>query len=131
MIRLLRIAGGVLAGYALMVVLITLVQESWLGGVSWSSSSLPVLTLAGLLTFLSAAVGGFAAAWISGSGGRVCALVMSGLVVVETTALALTGRSSGPLWFDLLALTSLIVGILLGAELLRGIQTRQSASTAS
>jgi hypothetical protein len=43
---------------------------------------------------------------------------MSGLVVLETTALLATGRVSGPLWFDILAAVSLIVAILVGAELL-------------
>ena len=48
--NLLRTIAGVAAGYAIMVVLITLVQETWFGGVELRESSLGVLLTAGLLT---------------------------------------------------------------------------------
>jgi hypothetical protein len=38
-------------------------------------------------------------------------------VAIETTALIVTGKLPGPLWFDLAGALSLIVAILLGAEL--------------
>jgi hypothetical protein len=37
-------------------------------------------------------------------------------VVVETTVLVVTGRVTGPLWFDLLSAGSLLVAIRVGAE---------------
>ena len=40
------------------------------------------------------------------------------VVVLETTVLVTTGRVSGPLWFDLMGAGSLIVSILVGAEVI-------------
>jgi hypothetical protein len=116
--RVLRIAAAVIAGYAVMVVLITLVQETWFGGVGWGKTPLGILAVAGFFTGVSAAVLAVIATAIAQSSGRVPAVIMSGLVVLETTALLATGRVSGPLWFDILAAVSLIVAILVGAELL-------------
>ena len=100
-----------------MVVGITLVQDVWFGGVSYDTSSFSVLFVAGVFTFLSAASGGVLATLVAGKARRIAAVVMSGLVVAETTVLISTGDVAGPLWFDLLASGSLIVGILLGAEI--------------
>lgn len=125
-----RILGAFVVAYAVMVVLITLVQESWLGGVSYAHSSLGVLLVAGVLTFFVAAFAGWLGTWLCGRAGLLVALLMSGLVVVETTALIVTGRVAGPLWFDLAAAGSLITGILIGGELFRRSRfRRQSPAT--
>lgn len=129
MLKVIRGILAVVAGYAVMVVLITLVQENWLGGVAFGRSSLRVLLLAGAGTFLAAMIGGVIAAAISGWH-RIAPLVMCAVVVVETTTLVVTGRIAGPLWFDLSAAASLLVGIMLGAEVLlraRGIRLQASA----
>lgn len=112
-----RTTAGVFCGYVFMVVLITLVQETWLGGVGWYESSLDVLALAGFLTALSGAVRAAVASAIARSAGRLPALIMSSLVVIETTMLSIAGGPSGTLWFDILAATCLIAAILLGAEM--------------
>ncbi len=123
MMRFLRATFAIVTGYAIMVVLITLVQETLFGGVSWNGSTLPVLAAAGALTFLSAVIGGFVATALSGMESRMPALVMCAAVAVETTGLLITGRIGEPLWFDLSASASLVVGLLLGAQgwLSRGI----------
>lgn len=113
----LRTAAAVVTGYAVMVVLITLVQETWFGGVGWGTTPLGILAVAGFFTAISAAVGAVTATAIARPSGRIPAIVMSCLVVIETTALFLTGKVSGPVWFDVLAAASLIVAILVGAEL--------------
>lgn len=117
MIPALRTVAGIVAGYLSMVVLITLVQETWLGGVGWEKSSPGVLFVAGALTFLAAVAGGLIGSAIAGSH-RWPGLVMSVLVVVETTYLVASGTVTGPLWFDLLGSASLVVGILLGTEVI-------------
>ena len=117
--RLLRIVFGVIVGYAAMAVLITLVQETWLGGVGYYESSLVELGVAGFFTFLSAAVGAAVGTAIAGVRTRAVAATMSVLVVIETTVLTVSGSLSDPLWFDMVASASLIVGILLGGELVR------------
>ena len=112
---ILRTAAGFVCGYAIMVVLITLVQETWFGGVSFGTTPPLKLALAGLFTCVAAGIGGALATAIGGSGRTPC-LLMCGLVVVETTVLISTGRVPGPLWFDLISAGSLLVAILIGAE---------------
>ena len=129
--KALRTTAAIVVGYAAMVILITLVQETWLGGVGWHESPLDILALAGFLTAVPGAIGAVIATALSRSCGRIPAFVMSSLIVLETTALVLTGKASGPLWFDLLAASSLIIAILFGAELflrLTGSTPRQSSA---
>jgi hypothetical protein len=114
-----------------MVILITLIQEAWFGGVSVSKSSIGVLVVAGLLTSLAAAIGSVTATAIARPCGRIAAVVMACVVVLETTVLVTTGRASGPLWFDLMGAGSLIVSILVGAEVLLRIGTCRCASRAT
>jgi len=112
---ILRAVAAVAAGEATMVILITLVQESLFGGVGWTKSSAVVLLVSGTLTFLAAALGGFVAGWIMKDLPMLPALVIAAFIPVETTYLILTGRTTDPVWFDVMAATSLVVGLLLGA----------------
>ncbi|HWM94894.1 MAG TPA: hypothetical protein VN493_29335 [Thermoanaerobaculia bacterium] len=116
-IAVLRILVGIVAGYALLGLLITLVFENGLGGVSYAESSAGVLLLAGFCGFASAVTGSMAAALISGGRRWITATVMSLLVMAETTWLVTSGRADGPVWFDALGALSLIAGIQLGAFL--------------
>lgn len=116
-IAVFRTLVGIVAGYGLMGLLITLVFENGLGGVNYGKSSAGVLLLAGLCGFASAVAGSMAAALISGGRRWITATVMSLLVVAETTWLVTSGRADGPVWFDALGALSLIVGIQLGALL--------------
>ena len=117
MMRIIRTIFGIVIGYAIMVMLITLVQETWFGGVSPGRSSVAVLIAAGVLTAVAAVIGSVAATVIAWPLGRVAALTMACVVVIDTSVLVITGRVSGPLWFDLIAAGSLIVSIVAGAEL--------------
>jgi len=108
---------AVVIGYPLMGLRITLVQENWPGGVSYTHSSLWVLFLGGTFTFLSAVAAGWVAGWIAGHHPLLHALVMSAIVVGETAWLIATGRTVDPVWFDVCAGASLIVGLLVGASL--------------
>ena len=116
-IAVVRTLVGIVAGYALLGLLITLVFENGLGGISYAESSLGVLLLAGFCGFASAVAGSLVAAFISGGRRWITAAVMSLLVVAETTWLVTTGRADGPVWFDALGALSLIAGIQLGALL--------------
>jgi hypothetical protein len=117
MAKLLRTLGGVLVGYVVMVALITLVQEAWLGGVTWRESSLGTLALAGIFTAVSGAIGAAVATALTPASGRSASLIMAVLIVVETTTLIVTGKLTDPLWFDALAALSLLAAVLLGGEL--------------
>ena len=121
----LPIIAGAICGYGAMVVLIALVQETWFGGIRWGVTPLGTLLVAGFFTMLAAAVGAVLATAIARSHRRVPALIMSLLVAIETTTLVVTGRVGGPLWFDVLAALSLVVAILIGAEVfLRHVASR-------
>jgi hypothetical protein len=129
-VAVLRTVAGVIFGYWLLAMLITLVFERGLGGVSYSKSSLGVLVLAGFCGFASAVIGGAAAVWISGIRAWVPALIMSVLVVAETSWLVSSGRAEGPLWFDVLGGLSLIVGIQLGAAVAGRLRGRSALAPA-
>lgn len=116
-IRAARSVAGVLAGYAAMGGLITLVQETWLGGIGYHKSGAGVLALGGALTVLCAVAGGALAAWIAGRRPFRHAAAMCGLVTLETTWLIASGRTIDPLWFDVLAAGSLLLGLVAGAAL--------------
>ena len=116
---------AVLGGYAIMGLLITLVQETWLGGVSFRISSTGVLLVGGFFTFLCAVVAGGIAGWVAGHHPVHHATVMCLLVTAETIWLVTSGRTKDPLWFDLIASGSLIVGLLIGASFL--IRMRRTA----
>jgi|SRR5688572_10161931 hypothetical protein len=129
-VTVLRTVAGVIFGYWLLAMLITLVFERGLGGVSYSKSSLGVLVLAGFCGFASAVLGGAAAVWISGIRSWIPALVMSLLVVAETTWLVSSGRAEGPLWFDAFGALSLIAGIQLGAAVAGRLRSRSALAAA-
>lgn len=112
-----RIAAGFVTGYVVMVLLITLVQEVIFGGVGYYESPAAELIGAGLLTVGCAVVGGWTAAAIAGHRPWLVAAIMSLLVATETTALVVTGKVGGPLWFDVLAALSLMAGLFAGAWL--------------
>ena len=113
--RFLRGLTAVVAGEVTMVVLITLVQEGLFGGVSFTKSSGGILLISGALTFLAAVLGGFVAAWIARGFPMVPALILAAEVPLETTYLIVSGKTIDPVWFDMMAASTLVVGLLLGA----------------
>lgn len=106
-------------GYFTMIVGIFIAQEAIFGGVTYSGTPLPQLLIAGFLTTLSAAIGGWVSAKIDRGKGYGPALGMSGLVVLESIYMIGSGQMPGPVWFDVMAASSLVVGIFAGAFLLR------------
>lgn len=104
-------------GYALMGFLITVVQEWIFKGVSYYESSFLELIIAGLGTFISAVIGGSVAFKINQNKTKMSNIIMSLLVVLETSWLFKTNKADGPLWFDVLAASSLIIGIVLACNI--------------
>lgn len=122
-LRLGRSVVAIVVGYAVFVLGASVVQEGLLGGVSFHDS-LSTLILAGLLTPLSAVVGGLLTAGLAGTRPFLHIIPMCVLVSMETTYLYTTGRVDGPLWFEAIAGASLIAGAIVGAWVWR--QRRQS-----
>jgi hypothetical protein len=120
---------AVVAGYATMILFITVVQEGMFGGVTYQTSPLPQLLVAGGLTLASAAVGGVVAARIFGKPFFPPALIICGLVVLESTYMISAGRMPGPIWFDVMASGSLLFGILLGAFVVQRWKPNAAPST--
>ena len=102
---------GAIAGYVTLALTSTLVQEVWLGGVSYRDSGRFVLILAGLFTPLCAFVGGLVGALVAGRSRWLAAATMCGLIAVESTYLYITQRVDGPLWFEAGAAAALILAV--------------------
>ncbi len=113
---ILLLLGCVGPGYLPMVLGITLAQDAFFGGVSYTFSSLPVLAVAGAGTFAAAVVGGWVGSRISGLPVNLVQIV---LVSLETNWLIRNHKTPGPVWFDVLAGLSLVIGLALGGWLQR------------
>ncbi len=118
--RISRFLLAVVAGYGTMFLFIVLVQEGMFGGVSYYRTAVLQLLVAGILTTASTAAGGAVAAWVFGGPFFPPALAICALVVLESTYMILAGRLEGPVWFDVTAAGSLLIGILVGALAVRG-----------
>lgn len=102
---------GAIAGYVTLALTSTLVQEVWLGGVSYRESERLVLVLAGIFTPFCAFAGGLVSALVAGRSRWLAAAILCGLITVETTYLYTTQRVDGPLWFEAGAAAALIFAV--------------------
>ncbi|HSC08762.1 MAG TPA: hypothetical protein VLD59_18205 [Steroidobacteraceae bacterium] len=102
---------GAVVGYITLALASTLVQEIWLGGVSYRNSERSVLILAGVFTPLCAFLGGLISALVAGRARWLGAGLLCGLIAVETTYLYSTRRVDGPLWFEAGAAAALILAV--------------------
>ena len=91
---------GAVAAYVTLALTSTLVQEVWLGGVSYQRSERSVLILASVFTPLCAFAGGLVGALVAGRARWLAVGLLSGLIAVETSYLYSTQRVDGPLWFE-------------------------------
>ena len=106
---------AVVVGYVVLALTSTLVQEVWLGGVSFQNSPTRVLVLAALFTPLCGVVAGVVAALIGRQAAMASAITIGVLILAETTYLYSTGKVDGPLWFEAGAGLTLAAAVLLGA----------------
>jgi hypothetical protein len=100
---------GAVAAYVTLALASTLVQELWLGGVSYQRSAPSVLILAGVFTPLCAFAGGIVGSLIAGHARWLATAVLCGFITVETAYLYGTGRVDGPLWFEAGAAAALMI----------------------
>jgi cation transport ATPase len=108
---------AVVAGYAVVALLSELVQEVWLGGVSYGHSSTWVLALAGVFTPAGGVLGGVVAGAIGRRFPLAHGLALSAVIVAETTYLFTTHRVDGPLWFEASAGATLAAAVVFGSWL--------------
>jgi hypothetical protein len=108
---------AVLVGYLVLGLASALVQEVWLGGVSYHRSSTRVLVLAGIFTPVCGLLAGLAVAKIGQRAATRAALILVLLIALETAYLFVTGRVDGPLWFEAGAGAAIAAAVFLGAWL--------------
>ena len=120
---------ALICGYAVLATLSTLVQETWLHGVSYKHSTLNVLLLAGLVTPLCGIPAGLVVGLIGRRVPLAHGIALCAIVATETTFLFATHRVDGPLWFEASAGASVGAGVLVGAwmahRLLKSRRARQ------
>lgn len=113
-----RIILAIIFGELILILGTILIQEVVFGGIGWHKSSPIVLALGGLGSFLAAVFVGMIAFYIVKKKNVIPLIILSLLVMVETYWIIQTGRTSDPLWFDVLASASLIVGFWVGKIIL-------------
>lgn len=112
--HILRIILAVVAGEFLLVLLTTIAQETIFGGISYTHSPTSHLILGGAGTFLAAFIAGLAAYLVVRRQSLIPNIVISLLILAESTWLIFYRPSPDPLWFELMASFSLLVGVWLG-----------------
>lgn len=117
---------AIIIGYAAMVAGAWLGQESVFPGTEYGSPPLHLLTV-GVLTSVLAGTGGAVTAILAPSRPYLHLVPMAALISIETISLYVTGRVSGPLWFELIAGASLIAGTVIGAWV--GLRLKRLAGT--
>jgi hypothetical protein len=100
---------GAVAAYVTLALASTLVQEVWLGGVSYQRSESSVLILAAVFAPLCAFVGGLVGSLVAGRARWLATAILCGFIAVETSYLYSTERVDGPLWFEAGAAAALIL----------------------
>ncbi|TXN37256.1 hypothetical protein FVB32_02925 [Flagellimonas hymeniacidonis] len=110
----LKIALAVISGELLMVLLITLAQEIVVPGVKLGISSTSDIIIGGFGTLLSGTIAGFTATLIGGKTTTLPSILLSILVVLETSYLIFANKILNPVWFDVTAALSLIGAIWVG-----------------
>ena len=112
--KILRSVAAIIIGYAVMVGGAWLGQESVFPGTEYGSPVLELLTV-GILTSVLAGTGGAVTAILAPSRPYLHLVPMAVLISIETISLYVTDRVRGPLWFELIAGASLILGAGMGA----------------
>lgn len=122
-----RSIAAIVIGYAAMVAGAWLGQESVFPGTEYGSPVLQLL-IVGVLTSVLAGMGGAVTAILAPSKPYLHLLPMALLISIETVSLYVSGRVTGPLWFEILAGASLIAGTVVGAWAVLQIRRRLTGS---
>jgi hypothetical protein len=112
--NIIRIILAILGGEIALIILTTIAQEVLFKGIRYNSSSNFELIFGGLATFIAAVLAGYVARIINKEGNKLIPLVISMIIITETTYLISINLSKDPVWFDAIAGASLVVGVWLG-----------------
>jgi hypothetical protein len=125
--KAMRSIAAIVIGYAVMVAGAWFGQESLFPRTEYGSPVLELLTV-GVLTSVLAGMGGVVTAILAPSRPYLHLLPMAVLISIETVLLYITGRVTGPLWFELLAGASLIAGTVIGAWVALQVRRRMAGN---
>lgn len=103
-----------LSGEIAVVLFTTIAQEVLFDGIDYYTSPNVELIIGGMATFIAAILAGCVASLVVKNKTHWPHAIISVLIVVEMTYLISAGKTSGPLWFDVIAGLSLIIGIWVG-----------------
>ena len=109
----------------------TLVQETWLHGVSYHKSSLRDLILAGTFTPACGVLGGLVAGIVGRAAPLTHGLSLSAIIGAETIYLITTHRVDGPVWFEASAGAALSGAAALGSWIAALLLVRMRAEGAN
>ena len=113
-VQTVRSIAAIIVGEVILYAGTWFVQERIFHHVTYSDSAVTLFG-AGLLTPVAAVVAGFAVALIAGTRPYLHLVPMCALIVAETAYLYSRGLVDGPIWFEVSAGLSLIIGALAGA----------------
>ncbi len=111
--KILKVLLAIFVGELILILATTFAQEVLFDGISLASPW-PTLIAGGLATFLAAVLAGYAARFIIKEPIKIVAIVISLLIVIETSYLISGNKTADPVWFDSLAGISLVLGVWIG-----------------
>jgi len=112
--QILLIIAAIIVGEIALIILTTIAQEVLFNGISYSSSSRSTLIFGGAATALAAVGAGFLARLVKKTYSIIVPIGMSVFIITEMTFLITSDRTGDPVWFDIIAGSSLIIGVWLG-----------------
>ncbi|MDH3246848.1 MAG: hypothetical protein OEM26_19660 [Saprospiraceae bacterium] len=108
------ILGSIVVGELALAVLTTIAQEVIFDGIGYNESPFWELLVGGILTVLAAIGAGWIARKIIRKRRLIIPLGIAVLILIESYYLVFIRGSDQPLWFEMLAVLSLIFGIWFG-----------------
>ena len=112
--QIIRVTAAILVGEIALIILATVAQEVLFNGITYNASSNFELMFGGLATFIAAILSGFVARLVSKTYHIAVPIGISILITAEMTYLITINQTKDPIWFDVVAGISLIVGIWIG-----------------
>jgi len=112
--NVLRYVLAIVLGYAAMALLLFVVQDYTLGRPELGVTPFYLLLLVGVGSTLAAVAGGWLAGVIKKSKKLWPQVLMCLLIITESTYLMAEGITDNPIWFEMIASASLLLGILVG-----------------
>lgn len=117
--RVLKTVLAAIIGELALALLTTVAQEIIVDGVHIDTSSTYTLLVGGVATFLAGIIAGIIASVIGGRVNPRPHLIITVLIVAETTYLILAGKTGNPLWFAIVSSLALVGSVWVGFYLFK------------